>query len=60
MTRAKAFEAVTIRHGMELSKDDVKVTVGEVIMSYVVVPMPTDDVYTMAHAFQCFLTWPRD
>ena len=45
---------------MELSEDEVKVTVEEVLMSYALVPMPTDEVYTMAQAFQCFLAWPRD
>jgi len=29
-------------------------------MPSALVPMPTDEVYTVAQAFQCFLAWPRD
>ena len=29
-------------------------------MSFALVPVPTDEVYTVAQAFQCFLVWPRD
>ena len=45
---------------MELSEDEVKVTVEEVLMPFTLVPVPTDEVYTVAQAFQCFLAWPRD
>jgi len=48
MAREKVFEAATVLHGMELSEDEVKVTVEEVLMSYVLVPVPTDEVYTVA------------
>jgi len=60
VAREKVFEAATILHGMELSEDEVKVMVEEVLMPFALVPMPTDDVYTMAQAFQCLLAWPRD
>ena len=60
MARGKLFEAATVLHGMELSDDEVKVTVEEVLMPFALVPVPTDEVYTMAQALQCFLAWPRD
>jgi len=60
VARGKVFEAATVLHGIELSEDEVKVTVEEVLMSFALVPVPTDAVYTVAQAFQCFLTWPRD
>jgi len=60
VAHGKVFEAATVLHGMELSEDEVKVTVEEVLMSYALVPVPTDEVYTVAQAFQCFLAWPRD
>jgi len=54
------FEATTVLHGMELADDEVKVTVEEVIIPDALVPVPIDEVYTVAHAFQSFLTWPKD
>jgi len=60
VVRGKVFEAATVLHSIELSEDEVKVTVEEVLMPYALVPVPTDEVYTVAHAFQCFLAWPRD
>jgi len=60
VARGKVFEAATVLHGMELSKDEVKVTVEEVLMPFALVPVPTDEVYTVAQALQCFLAWPRD
>ena len=56
----KVFEAATVLHGMQLAEDEVKVTVEEVLMPFALVPMPTDEVYTVAQAFKCFLAWPRD
>ena len=29
-------------------------------MPYALVLVPTDEVYIVAQAFQCFLAWPRD
>ena len=55
VARGKVFEAATILHGMELSEDEVKVTVEEVLVSFALVLVPTDEVYTMAQALQCFL-----
>ena len=60
VARGKVFEAATVLHGMDLSKDEVKVTVEKVLMSYALVPVPTDEVYTVAQTFQCFLAWLRD
>jgi len=47
----KVFEAATVLHGMQLAEDEVKVTVEEVLMPFALVPMPTDEVYTVAQAF---------
>jgi len=58
VAHGKAFEVATILHGMELSEDEVKVTVEEVLVSFALVPMPTDEVYIVAQALQCFLAWP--
>ena len=60
VARGKVFEAVIVLHGMELSEDEVKVTVDEVLMLFALVHVPTDEVYIVAQAFQCFLAWPRD
>ena len=60
VARGKVFEATTALHGMKLSEDEVKVTVEEVLMLFALVPVPIDEVYTVAHVFQCFLVWPRD
>ena len=51
MARGKVFEAATVLHGMELSEDEVKVMVEEVLMSFALVPVPTYEVYTMAQTF---------
>ena len=60
MAHGTVFEADTILHGMELTNDEVKVTIEEVIVPDALVPMPTDEVYIVAHAFQSFLAWPKD
>jgi len=60
VARGKVFEAAIVLHGMELLEDEVKVTVEEVLMPYALVLVPTDEVYIVAQAFQCFLAWPRD
>ena len=51
VARGKVFEAAIVLHGMELSEDEVKVTVEQVLMSFALVPVPTDEVYTMAQTF---------
>jgi len=60
LARGKVFEASTVLHGMKLSKDEVKVTIEEVLVSFALVLVPINEVYTMAQALQCFLAWPRD
>ena len=49
VARGKVFEVATVLHGMELSEDEVKVTVEEVLMSFALVPMPTDEVGILWH-----------
>ena len=53
-------EKTLVARGMELSKDEVKVTVEEVLVPFALVPMPTKEVYIVAQTLQCFLAWPRD
>ena len=60
VARGKVFEAATVLHGIELSKDEVKVMVEKVLMPFALVLVPTNEVYTMGQTFQCFLAWPRD
>jgi len=62
VARGTIFEATTIVHGMELTNDEVKVTIEieEVIVPDALVHVATNDVYTMAHASQSFLAWPKD
>jgi len=55
MARGKVFEEATILHGMELSEDEVKVTIEEVLVSFALFLVPTNEVYIVAQAFQCFL-----
>jgi len=40
---------------MKLLEDEVKVTVEEVFVSFALVPVPTDEAYTVAQRFQRFL-----
>jgi len=51
VARGKVFEAATVLYGMELSEDEVKVTVEEVLMSFALVLVLTDEVYTVAQTF---------
>jgi len=51
VAHGKVFEAAIVLHGMELSEDEVKVTVEEVLMLFALVLMPIDEVYTVAQAF---------
>jgi len=60
VARRKAFKATTILDGMELSEDEIKVMVEEVLVPFTLVLVSTNDVYTIAQAFQCFLPWPGD
>jgi len=55
VTHGKVFEASTILHGMELLQDEVKVMVEEVLVPFALVLVPTNEVYIVAQAFQCFL-----
>ncbi|KOM52608.1 hypothetical protein LR48_Vigan09g126700 [Vigna angularis] len=42
------FKVVTVVHGMELSKDEVKVSVDDIIISDALVPLSTDEIFTVA------------
>ena len=44
VARGKVFEVATVLYGMELSEDEVKVAVEEVLVLFALVPMPTNEV----------------
>ncbi|KOM57731.1 hypothetical protein LR48_Vigan11g076400 [Vigna angularis] len=52
VARGIVFQAATVVHGLELSEDAVKVLVDYIIILDASVPLPTDDIFTMAQAFQ--------
>ena len=60
MACGTVFEAAIVLHGLELMDDEVKVMVEEVIVPDALVPLPTNEVYIVKHAFQSFLTWSKD
>jgi len=56
----KVYQDATTLHNVPLSPDMAKVTVEKVGFSYARVPLPSDEVTTVADAFQTFVAWPRD
>ena len=48
VARGKVFKAATVLNGIELSEDEVKVTIEEVLVLFSLVLVPTDEIYTMA------------
>ncbi|KOM51846.1 hypothetical protein LR48_Vigan09g050500 [Vigna angularis] len=46
-------------HGVQLSEDEFKVTVDEVVIADAVLPVPTDEFFTVEEAFRSFVAWPR-
>ena len=56
----KVYEEATALHNVPLSPDVAKVTVEKVRVPDARVPLPSDEVTTMADAFQTFVAWPRD
>ncbi|KOM43000.1 hypothetical protein LR48_Vigan05g060400 [Vigna angularis] len=59
VARGTVFKAVTIVHGMELSEDEVKVLVDDIIIPDASISLPTNEIFTMAQAFQTFIAWPK-
>ena len=55
MARGTVFAATNVFHCMELTNDEAKVTVEEVIVPDALVLVLTNEEYTVAHAFQSFL-----
>ncbi|KOM25305.1 hypothetical protein LR48_Vigan86s002400 [Vigna angularis] len=53
------YETATVVHGVQLAEDEVKVTVDEVVIPDVVLPMPTNEFFTVEEAFKSFVAWPR-
>ena len=56
----KVYQNATTLHNLPLSTDVAKVTVEKVGFSYARVPLPSDEVTTVADAFQTFVAWARD
>ncbi|KOM50136.1 hypothetical protein LR48_Vigan08g096300 [Vigna angularis] len=59
VARGTVYETATIVHGVQLAEDDVKVTVGEVVVPDVVLPVPTNEFFTVEGAFKSFVSWLR-
>ena len=56
----KVYEEATTLHNVPFSPDVAKVTVEKVRVPDARVPLPSDEVTTVADAFQTFVAWPRD
>ncbi|XP_068499998.1 uncharacterized protein [Phaseolus vulgaris] len=56
----KVYQDATTLHNVLLSPDVAKVTVEKVRFPDARVPLPSDEVTTVADAFQTFVAWPRD
>ncbi|KOM29518.1 hypothetical protein LR48_Vigan715s000800 [Vigna angularis] len=59
VARGTVYETTTVVHGVQLAEDEVKVTVDEVVIADVVLPVPTDEFFTVEEAFRSFVAWPR-
>ncbi|XP_052728648.1 uncharacterized protein LOC128195389 [Vigna angularis] len=59
VARGTVYETATVVHGVQLAEDEVKVTVDEVVIADVVLPVPTDEFFTVEEAFRSFVAWPR-
>ena len=55
----KVYEETTTLHNVPLSPDVVNVTVEKVRVPDARVPLPSDEVISVADAFQTFVAWPR-
>jgi len=55
----KVYQEATTLHNVLLSPDAAKVTVKRVRVGDVRVPLPSDEVTTLVHAFHTFIAWPR-
>jgi len=55
----KVYHEATTLHNVPLSPDVVKITVEKVRVADARVPLPTNEVTTVADAFQTFTAWPR-
>ena len=55
----KVYQEVTTLHNVPLSPNVAKVTVERVRVADARVPLPLDEVTTVADAFQTFVAWPR-
>ncbi|KOM47203.1 hypothetical protein LR48_Vigan07g090700 [Vigna angularis] len=59
VARGTVYETTTVVHGVQLAKDEVKVTVDEVVVPDVVLHVPTDEFFTVQEAFKSFVALPR-
>ena len=57
MAIGKVYQEETTLHNVHLSPDVVKVTVEKVRVADAHVPLPSDEVTTMADVFQTFIAW---
>ncbi|KOM55356.1 hypothetical protein LR48_Vigan10g124800 [Vigna angularis] len=59
VARGTVFQAATVIHGMELSEDEVKVSIDDIIIPDASVPLPKDEIFTMEQTFQSFIVWSK-
>ncbi|XP_068490397.1 uncharacterized protein [Phaseolus vulgaris] len=59
MALGKVYEEATTLHNVPLSPNVAKVTVEKVRVPDARVPLPSNEVTTVADAFQTFVAWPR-
>jgi len=55
----KVYQEATTLHNVPLTLDVAKVTIERVRVADGRVPLPSDEVITVADAFQKFIAWPR-
>ncbi|WVY98321.1 hypothetical protein V8G54_030472 [Vigna mungo] len=59
VARGTQFKSATVVHGMQLSEDEVKVSVDEMIIPNASVPLVTYEIFTVEQAFKSFIAWPK-
>ncbi|WVZ16028.1 hypothetical protein V8G54_013594 [Vigna mungo] len=59
VARGTMCKAATVVHGVQLLEDEVKVSVDEMIIPDALVPLSTNEIFTVEHAFKFFIAWPK-
>ena len=59
VVRGLEFRPATVCHGMQLLEDEVKVSVDEMIILDAMVPLSTEEIFTVEQAYKSFISWPK-